>query len=196
MIVKVFNMAASVQEGQPEVEWSRPRNAVHDWLRIGQMVDGTLPPDRALLASVDVEVVLGSKSTWEVVDFDGKFLVSGRCRHAIESLPATKLEFFDMKVNGQPWSVMVNRNVIDCVDRSRAVVEMKKLGNAHIPLIKRYEFHEDRIPDPAIFTIPECRHLTYCTQGVVSAIEAAGIKGFVFIDTQNPGKWAGMIGDR
>jgi hypothetical protein len=51
-------------------------------------------------------------------------------------------------------------------------------------MIRRYCFFKERIPDPAIFLVPETTTEVFATQSITKMIENAKMNGFIFVDAE------------
>jgi len=52
--------------------------------------------------------------------------------------------------------------------------------------VKKYVFDKSKIEAPAIFRIPESKSHVFVTRDVATVMTEAGLKGFVFVDYENP----------
>ncbi|NQX71676.1 hypothetical protein HQN90_36925 [Paenibacillus alba] len=73
-------------------------------------------------------------------------------------------------------------NVIDCLDRSMAVLDIDEKYNV-VRNINKYTFHEERIEHAIIFKIPEnLRSEIFVTDIFKEKVEQAGLTGFRFAE--------------
>ncbi len=170
-------------KGYPSIDSSLKENRGIDRTILADMNEGLRPADPAFLNSIDFRVKTKLKA-FDILFLDRGYLVSERVRDLFETEAYLGVEFVRQKVNGLPFYFLRIGNMIDCLDTENSKIKYLRPGK--ILEIEQYSFHKDRIPDPAIFKIPERMGSVYVTDSVRSTLERQGFVGFHFIDAENP----------
>jgi hypothetical protein len=82
----------------------------------------------------------------------------------------------DPRLDG--WYVFNATTIVDALDEDRSVVHRNAVSG-RITVIRRYEFHSERLTAP-VFKTPSIGSELYCLRSVVNEVERAGLRGFGF----------------
>ena len=90
-------------------------------------------------------------------------------------------------INGADgWGVVTFTGECDCLDLERSDYELFD-DTDRIMVVNKYRFHSSRVPMGAtVFVLPQLRGGKYCTAEFKTACEAAGVRGWRFVDAENP----------
>src|SRR5262249_31676940 len=109
-------------------------------------------------------------------------------KEVIEVIGDFMLQWFDLleaQVNGRPFFLLRKKDTLSCFDQQNSIVISFPHQPGSIMRIDHYRFFKDRIPDPAVFPIPEIRWHLFATDSIKQMISARGFKGLYFIDAED-----------
>jgi hypothetical protein len=87
-------------------------------------------------------------------------------------------------VNGLPFCFAKQIGTLDCLDPEISELVRFPHDPQRVMMIRRYCFFKERIPDPAIFLVPETTTEVFATQSITKMIENAKMNGFIFVDAE------------
>lgn len=169
----------SAEEERPEIDYGRPENTDGiPWLRIGYVLEGERP-------AADYEPLRLIVDTPDALEWD-TYLVAGtnglfskRAVDLVGPYMAEWFEFLEATINGAPYLFPRTLGTLDCLDCEHSDVKRFDFPPHRIMHIRRFAFFKDRIPEQALFRIPE-HHGLLGTEKLKTLIESAGLKGFYF----------------
>jgi hypothetical protein len=107
-----------------------------------------------------------------VIDLIGRYMVAW-------------FDFLDAWINDVPFFFLRKKAVLDCLDRKNSVLVPFSGEPGTIKRIDRYRFFKEKIPDPAVFPIPEIRYHLFATNSIKTKVEGAKLKGLHFQDAEH-----------
>jgi len=91
-----------------------------------------------------------------------------------------------VRINGDAWGVVTFTGECDCMNLERSAYELLD-DTGRIMVVNSYRFHASRAPKgPTVFVLPQLRGRKYCTAEFKTACDAAGVRGWRFVDAENP----------
>jgi len=182
----IYCMHQSLEDNYPRIYWSSHRNKPIDWVRVHGMFTSEVPLDEDYTSGVDIHVVMKGRVV-DVIDCQLCMLVTPRTRSCLESTGAGGIRFIPVKINGERWWCLVVDRKIDCLNWERCNIEYLDEIERKFPVIHKYVFKRDYIMDPALFRIAGRDSLeVFITESIKQAMTVAGLKGFEFVDFENP----------
>jgi hypothetical protein len=180
----IYVVRPSSDETRPFIDFQIPENGRQiDWLRIANVLRG----DRSLdeYESVSLVVDHPEATNWDFYSCGGTMgLLSERAARSLGPHASICFDLVEASVNEAPFFFLRVREFLDCLDRARSDVVLYPSDPAAIMKFKRYAFFKDRIPDPALFMIPEGLFGPFGTDAVVHLIRAERLRGFDIIDAE------------
>ncbi len=175
----VYYCGPSYEKDRPEIDFDDKVNAANDWLTIGEVIDGTLSEDH-YPAKVVVKVNDPRATEWHCY-MDGGMggLFSNRFVECVGSDALERFSPFPAELNGAEYFFLRCHDPLDCLDRQQSTFEVFPHDPSRIMHITHYSFFKDRIPDGALFCIPEV-HRLFATDGVVGKSLRGQLKGVLF----------------
>lgn len=165
------------------VDWRKQDHDL-DWIRIHDMLDGKRAVDKRLIATVNLK--MNKKiGRYDVVAMQCDLVVSDRARAFFLDHVPGQVELIPLRVNGVQF-FFLRIQIVAAMDLERSDYDRFKTPPHNVSKIRRYVFDRNLIRPPMVFRVPESPATFFATDDVADAIKAAGLKGFQFVDYENP----------
>jgi hypothetical protein len=175
--VNVYRLRVSIEYKRPRIDFDDFENADIDWLLIGDVLDGV--KETNAYSPVSIKVNHPKATSWDYYMAAGTLGVfSGRF---VTLIGETCFELFDLMplhLNGEAYFFLRCRDVVPCLDISRAEVTYFKSDPKAIMEVKKYAFDKTRLTDPWLFSLPEPHGQLFATETVRQRALKHSLKGF------------------
>ena len=115
---------------------------------------------------------------WACYIDSGRGLFSRKFVAAVGSESLQGFTLLPATLNGCPYFFLRIETPIDCLNRTASQVETFPSDPLAIMEITHYDFYTDRLPECALFSIPEMPDL-FATDGAAQRIEKSGLRGIL-----------------
>ncbi len=171
-------------EDCPTIDADSPQTEkTYSWWNIGEIVLGEIPVEQ--YQPLRLATTGAHAGKWDVFGVPLTFGLFSQA--AIDAIGKYMTGYFDLLpafVDDRKFYLPRLVKQLDCLDRAKSTIEPFRSNPQSIMLIIKYAFFKDRIPDPAVFAIPERRYSMYATDSVKNAAEAAKLQGLYFVDME------------
>lgn len=170
-------------EDRPWIDFELPQPGVTSWMRLGKVLNGEAPASD--YSVVRLAIRDARAADWHSYEVAGTYGLLSKA--VIDLIGRHMTKWFDLLeawVNDIPFCFLRKKRVLDCLDHDHSVLVPFPSEPDTIMRIDRYCFHKERIPDPAVFPIPEMKWNLFATDSIKREIEARGLKGLYFSDAE------------
>lgn len=171
-------------EERPWIDFgSIENNPPISWLDIGRILNGEAPAHEYLPIHLFTQEDDGQ--IWHSYEVAGTFgLLSNEVIDLVREFIVPWFDLLNATINNRQFCFLRKKTDLDCLDRKNSTIVPFPHQPNSIMRIDRYRFLKGRIPDDAIFSIPEMRWHLFATDSIKRMISHRHFKGIYFIDAE------------